>query len=401
MTHNMSRLAARTAWIACIAVLLVLAPDARAQKKKKKKGQVLGEAVVHVLDSQGAPVGGIEVILDIERPDGTHDRRLGLTGQDGDAHFRDVRVDCVQVRASVRAEGAGVEGQPRPCGERVEAFVVVPAAAPAPPEVVESPQPPALERVPGLEPVSTVVEEPEPTELEPEPESAAEPAPEPVPEIPPEEQPFELRARLGPDICAEIFYEPAEKQRTCDDTDVLGFGVELDAAFHFEEWLLAGVMIGYRYFGSQAVPLDAPEDDQDKKRADNHLLLAGAQLRLSWMLSKWVLTVDAVPVGISHLVIGLEDEQFSINEFFITLSLVAAYRFGKGSWIGVYTELLQPMPWAHSDIFRPATISAGVLLGTRLGPQPDPDAARDEATAGDEEDASTGDALMRRRLGDI
>ncbi|MBW2278581.1 MAG: hypothetical protein JRF63_13900 [Deltaproteobacteria bacterium] len=379
--------------MALVLALLAIAPESLAKKnKKKQKGAPLGEAVVHVLDPEGAPVGGVEVILDIERPDGAHDRRLGLSGEDGDAYFRDVRGDCVQVRASVRTETADVEGKPRPCGARVEAFVVVPAtgAVPAPAGSVEN------------------VEYPEPAEVEDDPYAAPEPAapdppvePEKPSEIPPEDQPFELRARLGPDFCAAMFYEPAEQQRNCDDTDAIGFGIELDAGFHFEEWFVTGVMVGYRYFGSRVVPLDAPEDDQSKKGASNHLLLAGFQLRLSWMLSDWVIGVDAIPLGISHQVITLDDDNFSINEFFASLTLGASYRVGKSSWVGVYVEILQLMPWVRSDVFRPATISAGVLFGTRLGPQPEPPAEGGVAAGQDAGDDSDDGALMRRRHGDF
>jgi len=392
----------RLACLALIFALIAVASDCLAKKKKKKKGAPLGEAVVHVLDSEGAPVGGVEVILDVERPDGSHDRRLGLTGEDGDASFRDVRGDCVQVRAVVRTEDADVEGKPRPCGSRVEAFVVVPVTG-IPVEstgpVSEPPAPPVVEDdpyadTPALEPV-------QPDDQAPADEPAPADDPEPPEEIPPEEQPFELRARVGPDFCAKMFYEPAEKQRTCDDTDVIGLGIELDAGFHFEEWFLVGVMIGYRYFGSEVVPLDAPEEDQTKEGASNHLLLAGFQLRLSWMLSEWVVGVDATPLGISHQVINLDEDSYSLNEFFVTLTVGGSYRVGEGSWVGIYAEILQLMPWVHSDVYRPATISAGVLFGTRLGPEPEASTEGDDTADEGDDDDGAGDALMRRRLGDI
>jgi len=389
----------------CAALALAfafIAPESLAQQKKKKKGAALGEAVVHVLDPGGAPVGGIEVILDVERPDGSHDRRLGLTGEDGDAHFRDVRGDCVHVRASVRTESADVEGQPRPCGAKVEAFVVVPAAAVAPANV----EGPVAAEPPGAG-IAEQAEHPVPAEVEEDPYAASEPAatapkvaPEAPPETPPEEQPYELRGRFGPDFCVEMLYDPAEKQRTCDDTSPVGLGIELDAAFHFEEWFLVGVTFSYRYFGSQIVPIDAPEDDPSKEAASNHLIMAGLQLRFSWMLENWVLAVDGVPLGISHQVIALEGDQVSLNEFYVTLTLSGGYRVGKGSWVGAYIEAVQLMPWVHSDIFRPAAISVGVLFGTRLGPDPEPvgETAKPDADKGD---SSTSDALMRRVLGDI
>jgi hypothetical protein len=284
-----------------------------------------------------------------------------------------------------------VEGKPRPCGDRVEAFVVVPSVGVAPAPEAGPPEPEADEPEEAPEPASSVGVEDDPY-LEPTPEP---PAPEPPPEIPPEEQPFELRARAGPDFCLEVFYKPAEAQRNCDDTDLFGFGIELDAGFHFEEWFLTGVMVGYRYFGSQ---VDSPTDNvEEKKNASNHVLQLGWQFRLSWMLEEWVLGVDGVPVGISHQVIGVSEYQDSVNEFFVTISLSAAYRVGKASWVGAYAEILQLMPWVDSANYRPAIITVGVLVGTRLGPEPEAEAAEEEPEGEDE----GGDALMRRRLGDI
>jgi hypothetical protein len=306
----------------------------------------------------------------------------------------------VQVKATVRAEGGDVEGKPRPCGDQVEAFVVVPAVSVTPAPEPGPPQPETAEPAGAAESVAPVDVDDDPyQEVTSEPPDTEPAAPEELPAVPPEEQPFELRARAGPDFCLEMFYEPAEAQRTCDDTDVIGLGIEIDAAFHFEEWFLIGVMAGYRYFGSQAAPIGENTEDPTKKSASNHLLLAGLQLRLSWMLEEWVLAVDAVPLGISHQVIVFDNDQYSVNEFFVTLTLAASYRVGEGSWVGVYTELLQLVPWVDSNNFRPATISAGVLFGTRLGPEPEAEDEEPEADGDGGEEG--GGALMRRRLGDI
>jgi hypothetical protein len=393
MNHGMPVGPARFVGVILAIIAFALCSAAEAKKKKKKKKGKLGVAVVHVLDTDSAPVGGVEVVLDIERSDGSHDRRLGLTGKDGDARFEDVRSDCKQVRATVRAETGEVEGKSRPCGALMEAFVVVPAVEPeAPPEPEPAPQPAVAEEV-EFPDAAAVAEDPY---AEPVPDAPAEPPAEPSPEPSPETGPFELRARAGVDACVELFYEPAEQQRTCEDTDAIGFGVEIDAAFHFEEWLLVGVLGGYRYFGSRVIPLDSTEEEPLKKTASNHTVMLGFELRLSWMLDSWVLALDGVPVGISHRVINLAKDRYSQNEFFTIVALSAGYRVGRASWFGVYVELYQPMPWVHSDIFQPGNISAGMMFGTRLAaPQRDDTADDDSGTA--DEGQQSESALDRRR----
>ncbi|MDD5305964.1 MAG: hypothetical protein PHU25_01460 [Deltaproteobacteria bacterium] len=352
-----------------LALAFALAPPIHAQKKRHKPK--LGEAVVHVLDAAGGPVTDVEVVLEISRGDGGVDKRLARTGADGVAAFKDVRADCTEVKAVVRAPSGDVPGQPRPCGsERIEAFVVVAPAQSAPPsEPAPQPAPP-----PAPTPSPPAPPAPVPP---PAPGPAPQPARAPAPQAKPEQPrgPAEVRVRAGVDLCNEWFYTPGGEETGCGDMDP-GFALQADVGLHIEEWFLPALLVGYRFQGAtkKVTTQDATTTTQDATTTTedlgNHLLMAGFMMRFSFPVSRFLFSVDAVPLGyfhqISNVTVGSDDTQKTWNEFFASLGVTIQFSVAPGFWLGVFAEDFQPLPWMRSDVFQVGELSVGAMGTTRF-----------------------------------
>jgi len=372
----------RIALAAAMAAALATPLLAGAAEKRKGKRSGLSEAVVHVLTAEGDAAEGVEVVLEITRSDGTSDRRIATSGADGEAVFPDVRRDCREIRASALTDAGPAEGRLRKCGADLEAFLVLPAA---PAEAAPAPEPEAGPEIP------------EPVVVEEDPYSAPAPAP-PGPEVAPPEEPadreeepglVELRGRLGIDACVEWFYDLRSDQVGCDEMDPVGVGLEVDLAVHFEEWFLFGLLAGYHYIGAELEEEDeSGEPTGELEGISSHMLVLGLPLRFQWILGKrpdrpggsWIVSLTGVPVGLFRQIVETDEKTYESNEFFVAAEVAGGYFVGEATWLGVYVELLQPMPWVHSDGYRTGTMAAGVAVGTRFG-----------SPAADEEPAAEGD----------
>ncbi len=353
--------------------LAVAIDSGAARKRRGRKAGELATATVHVLDAGGGPAGGIEVELIVTREDGTRDRRIALSGADGRASFPDVRSGCREIRAAVELEdGTRVEGEPRSCDDELEAFLVLPPTDEAAPE-------PAVEEEPAEEPAGAPALDEDPYDV-PIPEPADEKE-EPESEKPAERGLLQWSARGGVGFCQQWFYEPGDRDPVCGDEGVVGLDLDADLGAHLAEWLVVGARLGYRFFSSKAAFQQSGQDtssydpslsfsgENGEVEAANHRLLYGALVRGVLFVGDWVLSLEAVPIGVFHqLSRGEEGQSDDFAEFFVSVGVSAAYRFGGSWWGGLYADFFQPAPWVRSQRFLPGTLTVGLVFGGRFGP---------------------------------
>ncbi|MCP4676087.1 MAG: hypothetical protein GY854_11390 [Deltaproteobacteria bacterium] len=322
----------------------------------------LEEAAVHVLSADGVAVVDAEVVLVITRKDGTEDRRISVTGSDGVAKFPDVRLDCKELRAVVRAESGSVEGKPRACSDDPTAFVVLPGAdLPLKEDVKKTSSP-----------------DPETEEEEQEPE---------VEELEPVEPGlFALSGSLGVDFCNQWFYKPnqARYDVRCKDVEPVGFQGQLDFAVYILDWLAVGLDMGYRYYGS---PHPGDPDGEDSDCSDpsgtcttmtdekvsgsvpNHLFSFGLELLASWTPGNWVFSAKVVPLGVYRQIIASPGGNDDFTELFLEFGAIVGYRFWRATWLGLYGQIFQPMPWIDEKSYgaHKGIASIGVAVGSNFG----------------------------------
>jgi hypothetical protein len=362
-----------------IALLAALAAAAGAEAQRKPRTELV-TAVVRVLDSTGAPVAGVEVELFVTRGDGTEDRRRATTCGDGVAGFEDVRTDCVDFQASALLGSGRVDGKLRPCGEGLEAFVVLP-----PPGGAVTPPVPAVAPPPAPAPAPASVPAPEPAP------PAAPVSPASFPDVgePPRtaetaggDGPLAAGARLGLGLCQEWFYRPGPKDPSCGDDVSPALDLELDLGWHLTEWLVVGVRLGYGFFGSQTTAEAAGIGDSSNQTSPqgtvpagdmtveltNHRLHYGLGLRGIWSLGRLVLGAEVVPLGLFHQFLAAEGaDTASFTEFFVSAGVLAGLRIEGSWWLGAYARFAQPLPWNESERFLPGTLAFGAVAGTRFG----------------------------------
>jgi hypothetical protein len=368
--------------IALLAVL-VAASTADAQRKPKVE---LATATVRVLDAAGAPVSGIEVELFVTRGDGSEDRRRGISGVDGAAVFEDVRADCVDLQATALVATGRVDGKLRPCGDGLEAFVVLPSAAPTPAPAAASAiastpyDEPAVAPLAPEAPAGPAGSAPAVEEAPAEPAGAAgEPAPGAAAHG---EGPVAIGARVGIGLCQEWFYRPGMDDPSCGDDVSPGLDLELDAGWHVTEWLVLGPRIGYGFFRS-TVEVDFNEGPDDGNPTDllptvqdggmnleaaNHRLHWGLGARAVWTGSRLVAGLDLMPLALLHHFTRFEEvENESCTEFVVSAGVFAGLRLDRSWWLGAAVRFLQPLPWIDSQRFLPGTLAFGLAAGYRFG----------------------------------
>ncbi|MFO8071579.1 MAG: hypothetical protein R6V85_06855 [Polyangia bacterium] len=358
---------------------LAVAIDSGAARKRRGSGaDGLVTATVHVLDAGGGPAGGVEVELIVIRADGTRDRRIALSAADGRASFPDVRSDCSEIRAAAELEdGTRVEGEPRSCGQELEAFLVLPPAGEAAPgrAVEEEPQQAPAEEP---DPVPTLDEDPYDFPIS-EPADEDEEEPESPKRL--ERGLLQWSARGGVGFCQQWFYEPGDEDPDCGEEGVVGLDLEADLGVHVAEWLVVGARLGYRFFSSEVVFQESSQEassydpslnvsgESGEVEAANHRLLYGLLARGVLYVGDWALGLEAVPIGVFHqLTRGKEDQSDDFAEFFVSVGVSAAYRFGRSWWGGLYADFFQPLPWVCSQRFMPGTLTVGLVFGGRFGP---------------------------------
>ncbi len=357
-----------------MSVLFVVAAAAKPVSAEEETEEVeevsaLEEATVHVLSAEGDAVVEAEVVLVISRKDGTEDRRISVTGPDGVARFPDVRLDCEKLRAVVRTESGDVEGKPRACSEEPKAFVVLPGAD-LPPKDTEDAQE-----------TTSPDAGPEVDEVDQKPEAEEQP--------PVETGLFALSGSVGVNFCQEWFYHSNTYggDVPCKDVEPVGFQGQLDFAVYILDWLAVGLDAGYHYYGSPhpkdpvdqldptanlpGPPLsnDGNEGGNTSGSAANHLLSIGLELLATWTPGKWVFSAKVVPLGVYRQIISKPGGDDDFTELFLEFGVIVGYRFWRATWLGLYGEIFQPMPWVDEKSYgtHKGITSVGVAVGSNFG----------------------------------
>ncbi|HUT78905.1 MAG TPA: hypothetical protein VM285_14505, partial [Polyangia bacterium] len=398
--------------VAGIALLATLAAVSGADAQRRKPKVQLTAAVVHVLDAAGAPVAGIEVELFVTRGDGSADRRRGISGADGAAAFDDVRADCVDLQARALLAAGRVDGKLRPCGDGLEAFVVLPSAVPAP--VVAAAITIAATPYDGP---AVAAPAPEPPVVEPVTEPAAPPDPEPT-ATPAHaapiatgsgEGPVAIGARVGIGLCQEWFYRPGADDPKCTDVSP-GLDLELDVGWHVTDWLVLGPRLGYGFFeskvrvevegspGSQTDPQGGVAGGDMDIGAANHRLHWGLGGRVAWIGELLVAGVELMPLALLHHFTRPEGaETESYTEFVVSAGVFAGLRLDRSWWLGAEVRFVQPLPWVDDRRFLPGTLALGLAAGYRFGRAKEVVSSPVEAEPAEPEPAQPADPALERR----